>query len=157
QSLLDAAAAHDIDISSLRNYGTGATNVPSDLIRRCTELGIFCYRQYGSTEHPTVTSGVPGDPVEKLIYTEGRCIGGNRIRVLDDDGNDVPAGVDGEIATVGAERCIGYRDDKRNAEAFTADGWFLTGDIGHLDAEGYLTITDRKKDIIIRGGENISS
>jgi non-ribosomal peptide synthetase component E (peptide arylation enzyme) len=131
--------------------------VPSDLIRRCTELGIFCYRQYGSTEHPTVTSGVPGDPVEKLIYTEGRCLGGNRIRILDDNGNELPAGVDGEIATAGAERCLGYNSDARNAEAFTQDGWFLTGDIGHLDAEGYLTITDRKKDIIIRGGENISS
>lgn len=157
QSLLDAADAHAIDISSLRNYGTGATNVPPDLIRRCTERGIFCYRQYGSTEHPTVTSGVPGDTVEKLIHTEGRCIGGNRIRVLDDNGNEVPAGADGEIATAGPERTIGYRDDARNVDAFTGDGWFLTGDIGHLDTEGYLTITDRKKDIIIRGGENISS
>ncbi|MET0378230.1 MAG: acyl-CoA synthetase, partial [Spongiibacteraceae bacterium] len=60
-------------------------------------------------------------------------------------------------ATAGPERTIGYNDDSRNADAFTKDGWFLTGDIGHLDADGYLTITDRKKDIIIRGGENISS
>src|SRR5690606_18148486 len=157
QSLMDAADANNIDISSMESYGTGATNVPPDLIRRCTQRGIFCYRQYGSTEHPTVTSGVPGDPVEKLITTDGRCIGGNRIRILDDNGIDLPPGVDGEIATAGPERCIGYNDDKRNAESFTSDGWFLTGDIGNLDEGGYLTITDRKKDIIIRGGENISS
>jgi acyl-coenzyme A synthetase/AMP-(fatty) acid ligase len=157
QSLMDAADASAVDISSLESYGTGATNVPPDLIRRCSERGIFCYRQYGSTEHPTVTSGVPGDPIDRLINTDGRCIGGNRIRILDDEGNDLPPGVDGEIATAGPERCIGYNDDGRNAESFTADGWFLTGDIGNLDPDGYLTITDRKKDIIIRGGENISS
>jgi acyl-coenzyme A synthetase/AMP-(fatty) acid ligase len=157
QSLMDAADATGADISSLKNYGTGATNVDPRLVQRCNERGILCYRQYGSTEHPTVTSGLPEDPLEKRIRTEGRCFPGNRVRILDDDGNDVPAGVDGEIATAGPERFIGYKDAARNADAFTADGWFLTGDIGNLDAEGYLTITDRKKDIIIRGGENISS
>jgi len=157
ESMMDAAEGSNIDISSLKNYGTGATNVPPDLVRRCTERGIFCYRQYGSTEHPTVTSGMPGDPMEKLIYTEGRCIGANRVRILDEHGRDLPVGVDGEIATAGPERTVGYSDPIRDQEGFTTDGWFLTGDIGNLDADGFLTITDRKKDIIIRGGENISS
>jgi non-ribosomal peptide synthetase component E (peptide arylation enzyme) len=76
---------------------------------------------------------------------------------VDDDGNDVAMGTAGELLTVGPETFVGYTDKLLDDEAFTADGWYRTGDIGRMDAEGCLTIVDRKKDIIIRGGENISS
>lgn len=156
-SLLEAAARSGRNISSLKNYGTGAANVPGELVARCNELGIYCYRIYGSTEHPTVTAGLPSDPQEKRVHTDGRCLPGCEVRIVDDNGNDLAAGAEGEIAVRGPELFIGYRRPQENEGAFLAGGWFLTGDIGRLDAEGYLTITDRKKDIIIRGGENISS
>lgn len=156
-SMMDAADADGIDISCLKNYGTGAANVPGDLVRDCNERGIHCYRIYGSTEHPTVTSGMPEDSLEKRITTDGRPLPGCEVRIVDDKGNDVPVGVEGEITIIGPEQFICYTRDEHNTSAFLPGGWFLTGDIGRIDDEGYLTITDRKKDIIIRGGENISS
>ena len=76
---------------------------------------------------------------------------------MDADGRDVPDGHDGEILTRGPELFIGYTDPALNAAAFLPGGWFRTGDVGRIDADGYLTVTDRLKDIIIRGGENISA
>jgi enoyl-CoA hydratase/carnithine racemase len=82
---------------------------------------------------------------------------GTVVRILGDDGRDCAPGEEGEIALIGPEQFLGYSDPRRNDDAFTPGGWFLSGDIGVLDADGFLTVTDRKKDIIIRGGENISS
>ena len=82
---------------------------------------------------------------------------GVEIRLVDDDGKDVEAGMPGEIWSRGPELFVGYTDAAATAAAFSADGWFMTGDIGVLDDDGYLAITDRKKDIIIRGGENVSA
>ena len=79
---------------------------------------------------------------------------GAEIRFVDDDGNDVE---EGELAIRGPDLFVGYRDESLNRTSFLPGGWFLTGDIGRFDADGYLQITDRKKDVIIRGGENISS
>jgi acyl-CoA synthetase (AMP-forming)/AMP-acid ligase II len=156
-SLLEAADRTGCDISSLANYGTGAANVPAELVEQCRQRGIYAYRIYGSTEHPTVTAGLPTDPVDKRINTDGRCLPGSEARIVDDSGADVAVGEEGEIAVRGPELFIGYLRPQDNEGAFLEGGWFLTGDIGNLDAEAYLTITDRKKDIIIRGGENISS
>ena len=97
------------------------------------------------------------DPLEKRIYTDGRIISGSEIQLLDADGRPVAVGEPGEIRSRGPELFVGYTDPALTAEAIDAAGWYDTGDIGVLDEDGYLTITDRKKDIIIRGGENISS
>jgi non-ribosomal peptide synthetase component E (peptide arylation enzyme) len=118
---------------------------------------LHAYRIYGLTEHPTVTAGLYSDIASKRVRTDGRGLPGCDVRILNEQGNDVPLGQAGEIATIGPDQFIGYLDPQHEATAFTPDGWFLTGDIGTIDAEGYLTVTDRKKDIIIRGGENISS
>jgi acyl-CoA synthetase len=155
--MMAAADARGYDLSSLRQYLVGAAPVPPSLIARCQELGLAVYHCYGSSEHPTVTSGVVDDPLEKQLHTEGRPIMGSEIRFVDDAGNDVTPGEDGEICTRGPELFIGYLDPALNEAAFLAGGWYRTGDIGRLDEAGYLLITDRKKDIIIRGGENISS
>ena len=82
---------------------------------------------------------------------------GAELRFVDDEGLDVLPGQEGEIATRGPDLFQGYFDPALNATAFLPGGWYRTGDIGRLDPDGYLLITDRKKDIIIRGGENISS
>jgi len=155
--MIAAADANGHDLSSLRQYLVGAAPVPASLIERCQAQGLAVYHCYGSSEHPTVTSGVVDDPLDKQLHTEGRAIAGSEMRFVDDDGHDVPSGADGEICTRGPELFLGYLDPALNAGAFLPGGWYRTGDIGRLDAEGYLLITDRKKDIIIRGGENISS
>ncbi len=155
-TLLDAAA-DGRDISSLRDYMAGATMIPPALIDRCEALGLATYRCYGLSEHPTISCGSPTDPLAKRLGTDGRLNPGVEVRLVDDDGRDVPQGQPGEIWSRGPDRFIGYHDPSRDAEAFTADGWLRTGDVGVLDAEGFLAITDRKKDIIIRGGENIAS
>lgn len=155
--IIDAAERDGRDVGSLTNYLVGAAPVPSALVERSLERGIAVYHCYGSSEHPTVTSGVAVDPLDKQLHTEGRVMAGSELRFVDDDGHDVPVGEEGEIATRGPDLFIGYFDEALNSAAFLPGGWYRTGDIGRLDAEGYLLITDRKKDIIIRGGENISS
>ncbi|NBU84560.1 MAG: cyclohexanecarboxylate-CoA ligase [Sphingomonadaceae bacterium] len=155
--MMEAADRDDRDLSSLRHYLVGAAPVPTSLVERCKAQNLAVYHCYGSSEHPTVTSGTADDPVDKQLNTEGRAIPGSEMRFVDDDGNDVPPGADGEIVTRGPELFLGYLDATLNADAFLPDGWYRTGDIGRLDEDGYLLITDRKKDIIIRGGENISS
>jgi acyl-CoA synthetase (AMP-forming)/AMP-acid ligase II len=154
---IDAAARDGRDLSSLRQYIVGAAPVPPSLVERCKALGLAVFHSYGSSEHPTVTSGKAEDPLDKQIHTEGRAMPGTELRFVDDDGDDVPAGEEGEICTRGPELFMGYFDARLNDAAFLPGGWYRTGDIGRLDADGYLLITDRKKDIIIRGGENISS
>jgi acyl-coenzyme A synthetase/AMP-(fatty) acid ligase len=155
--LLDAAAGNRNDISSLTEYMTGAANVAPSLIERAERCGIVAYRCYGSSEHPTITAGALGDPSEKRAGTDGRVLAGSVMRLVDDDGHDVPAGVEGEVVCQGPEQFLGYLDPALNEDAYLDGGWLRTGDIGRFDAQGYLTITDRKKDIIVRGGENISS
>lgn len=152
-----AADAGGFDLSSLRQYLVGAAPVPPTLIERCQRQGLAVYHCYGSSEHPTVTSGVIEDPLDKQLHTEGRAIVGTELRFVDDEGKDVASDQDGEICTRGPELFMGYLDASLNATAFLPGGWYRTGDIGRLDTDGYLLITDRKKDIIIRGGENISS
>src|SRR5439155_27343355 len=114
-------------------------------------------RVYGSTEFPTVTTTGPEDPAVRRIETEGRPIGAVEVCLVDEEGAPVPSGREGEILARGPECFLGYRDAGLNADAFTPDGFFRTGDLGTLDPEGWLRITGRRKDIIIRKGENISA
>ncbi len=156
-AMMDAAARDGRDLSSFRQFVIGATTVPPSLVSASESMGIRCCRCYGSTEMPTVSQCSPDDPLDKRLNTDGRLNPGVEVRIVDDTGDDVATGEEGEIAVRGAERFIGYTDAALDDASFLDGGWFLTGDIGRLDAEGYLAITDRKKDIIIRGGENISS
>jgi len=155
--LLDEQARGTATLASLREFMTGAANVPPALIHRAEAAGLPAYRCYGSSEHPTISTGTTDDPLVKRATTDGRIITGNEVRLVDDEGDDVPAGAEGEIASRGGELFLGYTDPALDREAFLPGRWFRTGDVGRIDADGYLTITDRKKDIIIRGGENISS
>ncbi|BCP05344.1 class I adenylate-forming enzyme family protein [Mycobacterium paraintracellulare] len=98
-----------------------------------------------------------GEPEWARLTTDGKPQPGSAVRILGTDGADCPPGVDGEVVVRGPDQFIGYQDPSLNAKAFTDDGWFRTGDLGQLDAQGRLTITDRIKDVVIRGGETISS
>jgi acyl-CoA synthetase (AMP-forming)/AMP-acid ligase II len=144
-------------LATLREFLTGAAPVTDELGRQAAAAGVTAYRCYGMTEHPTVTGAHAGDPPEVRMATDGAPMGGCAVRILGSDGADRPVGCDGEVVVQGPDQFVGYRNPALNADAFTPDGWFRTGDLGHLDAQGRLTITDRIKDVIIRGGETISS
>ncbi|WP_232016884.1 AMP-binding protein [Gordonia insulae] len=154
--LLDIAGV-ETSLRTLTNFLVGAAAVPEALVRRAEAAGIATFRSYGSTEHPTATSGHAGESVAARLGTDGAPMAGVRIRIIDSDGMEVPVGVDGEVVLQGPDQFVGYRDARLNADVFTADGWMRTGDLGHLDGDGRLTITDRIKDVVIRAGETISS
>jgi acyl-CoA synthetase (AMP-forming)/AMP-acid ligase II len=137
--------------------GMGGAAVPAAVVDRASRQGISIVRMYGSTEHPSITGSRHEDPEDKRGYTDGHPLPGVEIRLVGADGQDVAPGEPGEILSRGPDCCAGYTDSDLTAATWDADGWFRTGDIGVLDEDGYLRITDRVKDIIIRGGENVSA
>lgn len=156
-TLLDLAERGDADLSSLREYGVGGASVPPAVIERAHKHGIAAFRAYGSSEHPSISGGSAYDPLDKRTRTDGRLLDHVEVRIVDDMLRDRPPGTQGEILSRGPELFAGYRDHTLDDDAFLPGRWYRTGDVGTLDSEGYLTITDRSKDIIIRGGENLSS
>jgi non-ribosomal peptide synthetase component E (peptide arylation enzyme) len=155
--MIEAARREGHDLSSICAYSLGATGVTPELVRYADELGSGAGRSYGVTEHSTRTRCDPGMPFEKRAYTDGQLQPGTAVRIVDVDGRVLSHGEQGEILTRGPELFMGYTDASLDDECFTPEGWFRTGDLGRLDDEGFLTITDRIKDVIIRGGENIAS
>jgi acyl-CoA synthetase (AMP-forming)/AMP-acid ligase II len=127
--------------------GLGGAPVPRAFTERGRRLGIKMWRSYGSTEHPSITGCFIDDPEEKRLATDGHPLPGVEVR-LDPDG---------QILSRGPDCFLGYTDPQLTDSVFDQDGWYRTGDVGVLDDEGYLTITDRVSDVIIRGGENISA
>ncbi|NUY04924.1 AMP-binding protein [Paraburkholderia youngii] len=157
QGLLEAARRDGRSLASLVSYGLGGTGVTPEHVAIADQAGFAGTRAYGLTEHSTVSVGWADSPFDIRACTDGRIQPGSQVRVVDELDSDLPTGRDGEILIKGPELFVGYTDPALNAAAFTHDGWFRTGDIGRVDESGCLTITDRKKDIVIRGGENISS
>lgn len=157
QGLLEAAKRDGRDLSSLAAYSMGGTGVTPEHVEAADRAGFSGSRSYGLTEHSTVTNGWIDMPYAQRSQTDGRVQPGSCVRIVDEQDRELPVGSEGEILVQGPELFIGYTDPALNKHAFTHDGWFRTGDIGRLDAAQCLTITDRKKDIVIRGGENISS
>ena len=155
--LLDAAERRGDGLPTMRQFSCGGAGVPPELVRRAYRVLDNCItvRVYGSTEVPLVSYGWRDNP-ELAATTDGQLYAFD-VKILDDDGAELPANSDGEIAAQGPGMMLGYADPEQNAAAHTPDGFFLTGDIGRLTDEGAVLITDRKKDIIIRGGENLSA
>ena len=146
-SLLDHPDFTPEHLALIPFAGLGGSAVPAAVTRRATDLGIKAFRSYGSTEHPSITGSLLDDPEVKRLTTDGRAMPGVELR-LDDDG---------QILSRGPDCFVGYIDPELTAAVFDEGGWYHTGDVGVLDDDGYLTITDRISDIIIRGGENISA
>ncbi len=135
----------------------GAGVTPSFAERAAAAFGAVVKRTYGSTEAPVVSTWHDGDPPDRAASSDGRAAGSIRIRIVDPStGDDRPPGDVGEVWVQGPELFVGYADGRRNEGTITADDWFRTGDLGRLD-DGWLHITGRIKDLIIRGGENISA
>ncbi|MBK6802314.1 MAG: AMP-binding protein [Novosphingobium sp.] len=158
QMLLAEKERSSFDTSSLRGGTTGAATVPPVLIERIRgELGMAdIITAYGMTECVNITSCRPGDPVELIANTCGAAIPGNEVIIADDLGRELPRGETGEILVRGIGVMQGYLDDpEATAEAIDGEGWLHTGDVGTMDASGYVRITDRKKDMFISGGFNV--
>ncbi|MEJ3746742.1 FadD3 family acyl-CoA ligase [Actinomycetes bacterium KLBMP 9797] len=148
QSMLDHPDRHRHDLSSLRLAVTGAANVPAVLVERMRDELAFdtVLTGYGLTEAVVATMCRPGDDPETVAHTCGRAAAGCEVRIAGD----------GEVLLRGPNVMLGYLDDPAaTAAAIDPDGWLHTGDIGRLDDRGYLTITDRKKDMYVCGGFNV--
>jgi acyl-CoA synthetase len=134
----------------------GGSIVPTELVIKAERRGIAVLRSYGSTEHPTISSGLITDQPAQLRTTDGRLLPAVEVDIRLADGSSAPIGVQGEIHSRGPDRCAGYLDPQENAGSFDEDGWLATGDLGVLDAAGHLAVTGRAKDLIIRNGINVS-
>ncbi len=158
QTILDHPERGRFDLSSLRLAVTGAANVPAVLVERMRgELGFeVVLTAYGLTEAVVATMCEPGDDPRTVARTCGRPAAGFEVRVADPDGGGAAPGDTGEILLRGPNMMLGYLDDPAaTREAIDPGGWLHTGDIGTLDPAGYLTITDRLKDMYICGGFNV--
>ncbi|MBN9146285.1 AMP-binding protein [Novosphingobium sp. 1748] len=155
--LAHAALAAGDGLPSLRFFACGGAAVAPEVIAKARKAFAHCapFRVFGSSEVPLVTFGWPDAP-ELAAATDGRIVD-YQVRIVDEAGHDLPDGQEGEILARGPAMMVGYADPAQTAEALDDQGYFRTGDLGRRDARGGLTITGRKKDLIIRGGENISA
>ena len=145
------------DVSSLVRFCCFGAPIPPAIVRqakqRWPELAVVS--GWGQTEDALVTLGIPGDPEQKVIERDGYPLPGMRIRVVDVDGTELPADTDGRLQVTGPFLFAGYAKRLEMTRELFEGRWFDTGDIARIDAEGYLRISGRTKDVIIRGGENI--
>lgn len=155
--LVDQAEQRAEGLPKLRIYGCGGAAVPPKLIDRANRQFVNCraFRVFGSSECPMVTQGCLDD-MHLAARSDGRVADWD-VKVVDARGNPVAPGTEGEILARGPSLFRGYTDAAATQEAFDHDGYFRTGDLGTVAADGILTVTGRKKDIIIRGGENLSA
>jgi cyclohexanecarboxylate-CoA ligase len=155
--LLAAPNLAEHDVSSLMRFCCMGAPIPRAMVREARRKlpGLVVLGGWGQTENALVTLGIPGDPDEKLIDTDGYPWPGMRIRVVDDSGAELPSGTAGRVQVAGPFLFVGYAERLEMTRALFDGEWFDTGDLAHIDAEGYLSISGRTKDVIIRGGENI--
>ncbi len=146
-------------LPSFRLFASGGAPVPPNLVLRASRAmpGCLVCRVYGSSESPTVTLGInDAADQDRAAITDGKVCN-NEVRIADPvTGESLPAGVEGEILVRGPEVMLCYSREEDTRDAFDADGFFRTGDLGTLSQDGFITVTGRKKDLIIRGGENLS-
>jgi long-chain acyl-CoA synthetase len=157
--LLNDPSIERRDLSSLRGLGGGGAAAPPQLVRRLQEVlpGRGAGTGYGMTESSSLTTSIGGADYAARPRSVGVPVPIVDVRVADDDGQDLPTGQAGEIWIKGPTVVAGYwRRPEETSETF-ADGWLRSGDLGEFDDEGVRTIVDRAKDMVIRGGENISS
>jgi long-chain acyl-CoA synthetase len=154
-AMLLAQPLESYDLSCLRHVFSGAAPLPLELARELERRvpSATVLEGYGCTESSSIIATTP--PAARRLGSVGIPVPGVEVRIVADDGTPLPPGRDGEIVLRGPNVMAGYwRDEDETAQAL-AGGWLHTGDIGHLDHDGYLTVVDRKKDLIIRGGFNV--
>lgn len=156
--LLDELDRNDHGLPALRGFRVSGAAMPAAVAQRLLDHGVVPQSGYGMTEAGSTHYTLPSDPATVIVGTSGRSCPCYEVRVFAQDDEDVelPIGQVGQIGGRGASLMLGYFDDQSRTErSFNASGWFMTGDLGVLDADGYLRIIGRQKDIIIRGGHNI--
>ncbi|EET2552492.1 medium-chain fatty-acid--CoA ligase [Escherichia coli] len=156
--LLNVLEKQPADLSALRFFLCGGTTIPKKVARECQQLGIKLLSVYGSTESSPHAMVNLDDPLSRFMHTDGYAAAGVEIKVVDDARKTLPPGCEGEEASRGPNVFMGYFDEPElTARALDEEGWYYSGDLCRMDEAGYIKITGRKKDIIVRGGENISS
>lgn len=158
--MLDAYDPAEHDVSKLRFWLSAGAAIPGSLVTEAAEKFAGCrvVSAYGSSEVMMATICRPEDSVERVATSDGAPVPGVQVRIVGADGAEAPTGEPGEIRYRGPGRLVEYWDDPSlTAAAIDDDGWWRTGDLGKVDADGYLRVTGRLKDIIIRGGFNISA
>ncbi len=145
-------------IPSLRKMSGGGAAMPPEVFFEVQrEFGVYACHGYGMTECPMICQGSPHDTEDQLAHTVGKPVVGLQMRIVKDDGSVAAAGADGEVRLKGPIVFKGYTDAEATAAGFDEDGWFRTGDLGHIRPDGHVVLTGRLKDVIIRKGENISA
>ncbi|HGX9298198.1 TPA: medium-chain fatty-acid--CoA ligase [Escherichia coli] len=156
--LLNVLEKQPADLSALRFFLCGGTTIPKKVARECQQRGIKLLSVYGSTESSPHAVVNLDDPLSRFMHTDGYAAAGVEIKVVDDARKTLPPGCEGEEASRGPNVFMGYFDEPElTARALDEEGWYYSGDLCRMDEAGYIKITGRKKDIIVRSGENISS
>jgi acyl-CoA synthetase (AMP-forming)/AMP-acid ligase II len=159
--LLDEMRQRDMaaGIGQVKGFRISAAAAPASVIAELLERGVLPQRGYGMTEVNSHQYTLPDDARRLIIESSGKCCPEHELRIwrLDEPDKQAAAGEVGEIGSRGGSLMLGYFDDQIATEsAFNAQGWFMTGDLGWVDGNGYLRVTGRKKDVIVRGGHNIN-
>lgn len=141
--------------STLRAVLLGGGPVPAPLLARCARLGVPVAQTYGMTETASQVATLPPEEAVRRAGSAGRANWPNAIRVARADGADASPGEPGEILVRGPVVTAGYLGDDAATGAAIVDGWLHSGDVGTLDADGWLTVLDRRDDLIVTGGENV--
>ena len=156
--LLNVLEKQPADLSALRFFLCGGTTIPKKVARECQQRGIKLLSVYGSTESSPHAVVNLDDPLSRFMHTDGYAAAGVEIKVVDGARKTLPPGCEGEEASRGPNVFMGYFDEPElTARALDEEGWYYSGDLCRMDEDGYIKITGRKKDIIVSGGENISS
>lgn len=156
--LLNLLEKQPADLSALRFFLCGGTTIPKKVARECQQRGIKLLSVYGSTESSPHAVVNLDDPLSRFMHTDGYAAAGVEIKVVDDARKTLPPGCESEEASRGPNVFMGYFDEPElTARALDEEGWYYSSDLCRMDEAGYIKITGRKKDIIVRGGENISS
>ncbi|EGE4236530.1 medium-chain fatty-acid--CoA ligase [Shigella flexneri] len=156
--LLNLLEKQPADLSALRFFLCGGTTIPKKVARECLQRSIKLLSVYGSTESSPHAVVNLDNSLSRFMHTDGYAAAGVEIKVVDDARKTLPPGCEGEEASRGPNVFMGYFDEPElTARALDEEGWYYSGDLCRMDEAGYIKITGRKKDIIVRGGENISS
>jgi cyclohexanecarboxylate-CoA ligase len=155
--VLHASNLEEHDMSSLALFCCMGAPIPRAIVREAKRKlpGLVVLGGWGQSENGLVTLGIPGDPEEKVIDTDGYPWPGMHIRTVDSDGHEVAPGTEGRLQVYGPTLFVGYAERLEMTRKSFDGPWFETGDLARIDADGYVNITGRTKDVIIRGGENI--
>ncbi|MGP3562687.1 AMP-binding protein [Geobacillus sp. BK01] len=156
QDTIQVEGLERYDLSSFRYFVTIGAPIPRALVKQASQkLPCRILAGWGQTENGLVTLTMPDDTEEKLTSTDGKPFPGMEVKVVDSEGKELPVGVEGDLLCRGPGMFVGYlKELEKTRQEFHGD-WFMTGDRAIMDEDGYIRITGRSKDIIIRGGENI--